>query len=68
MAKKSAIEKNKSRLKKVEKFKSRLHEQESDSKAATKMAVNRLENAVKLEGEKLRVRSQAQIKSQEIAK
>ena len=52
----------------VEKFKSRLHEQESDSKAATKMAVNRLENAVKLEGEKLRVRSQAQIKSQDIAK
>ena len=32
------------------------------------MAVNRLENAVKLEGEKLRVRSQAQIKSQDIAK
>ena len=57
----------------VEKFKSRLSEHESDSKAANKLASGRLKDAVKLEAEKLRMdtRSEAQKakeKSQEGAK
>ena len=57
----------------VEKFKSRLKEQELDSKANSKLQLGRLQDAVKLESEKLRMntRSEAQKgkeKSQEGAK
>jgi exonuclease VII large subunit len=57
----------------VEKFKTRLKEQELDSKAKSKLQVGRLTDAVKLEAEKLRMdtRSETQKakeKSQEGAK
>ena len=41
----------------VEKFKGRLKEIELDSKASTKMSMNKLSNAVKLESEKLRLKN-----------
>jgi len=44
----------------VEKFKTELKSQESQSKSANKLAVGKLESAVKLEAEKLRLRGQAQ--------
>ena len=50
----------------VEKFKSELKSQESDSKSANKLAINKLENAVKLETEKLRLRSQTQEKQERL--
>jgi hypothetical protein len=46
----------------VEKFKSELKSQESQTKSANSLAVGKLENAVKLEAEKLRLSSQAQEK------
>ncbi len=46
----------------VEKFKTELKSQESQSKSASKLAVGQLENAVKLESEKLRLRNEAEAK------
>jgi len=50
----------------VEKFKTELKSQESDSKSANKLAIGKLENAVKLETEKLRLRGQAQEKQERL--
>ena len=50
----------------VEKFKSELKSQESQSKSANSLAVGKLENAVKLEAEKLRLRRQAQEKQEKL--
>ena len=50
----------------VEKFKSELKSQESQTKSANSLAVGKLENAVKLEAEKLRLRSQAQEKQERL--
>ena len=50
----------------VEKFKSELKSQESQSKSANSLAVGKLENAVKLEAEKLRLRGQAQEKQERL--
>ena len=50
----------------VEKFKTELKSQESDSKSASKLAIGKLENAVKLETEKLRLRGQAQEKLEKL--
>ena len=50
----------------VEKFKSELKSQESQSKSANNLAVGKLEQAVKLEAEKLRLRSQAQDKQERL--
>ena len=44
----------------VEKFKSRLKEQELEYSSKNKLAANKLGNAVKLESEKLRLRSESQ--------
>ena len=44
----------------VEKFKTELKSQESQSKSANSTALGKLTNAVKLEQEKLRLRSQTQ--------
>ena len=52
----------------VEKFKSELKSQESQSKSANRLAVGKLENAVKLESEKLRLRGQAQEKLERLQK
>ena len=55
----------------VEKFKSRLKEQELSVTSNSKLSANKLSNAVKLESEKLRLRSEAQVnkeKSQKGAK
>ena len=57
----------------VEKFKSRLKEQELDSKANSKLQLGRLQDAVKLESEKLRMNTRSETqkgkeKSQEGAK
>ena len=57
----------------VEKFKGRLKEQELDSKANSKLQLGRLQDAVKLESEKLRMNTRSQTqkgkeKSQEGAK
>tara|TARA_R100000808_G_scaffold24855_1_gene58794 strand:- start:1988 stop:4015 length:2028 start_codon:yes stop_codon:yes gene_type:complete len=55
----------------VEKFKTRLKEQELEVKSNSKLSANKLANAVKLESEKLRMRSQSQLdkeKSQKGAK
>ena len=52
----------------VEKFKSELKSHETESKSANKLAVGKLENAVKLEAEKLRLRSQAQEKQERLQK
>ena len=48
----------------VEKFKSTLKENELNTQAANKNAVNQLTNVVKLESEKLRLRGQAQEKTE----
>jgi hypothetical protein len=45
-----------------------LKSQESKTKSANTIAVGKLENAVKLEAEKLRVRSQAQEKQERLQK
>ena len=50
----------------VEKFKSELKSQESQSKSANNLAIGKLENAVKLEAEKLRLRDQAQEKQERL--
>jgi hypothetical protein len=50
----------------VEKFKSELKSQENESKSANKIAVGKLGNAVKLEAEKLRLRSQSQEKQEKL--
>jgi len=52
----------------VEKFKTELKSHQSDSKATNKVAVNKLENAVKLEAEKLRLRGQTQEKQERLQK
>ena len=44
----------------VEKFKTELKSQESESKSANRLAAGKLEQAVKLEAEKLRLRGQSQ--------
>ena len=48
----------------VEKFKGRLKETESSSKAEQKLQVGRLSNAVKLESEKLRLATEQEKRSQ----
>ena len=50
----------------VEKFKTELKSHESESKSANKLAVGKLENAVKLESEKLRLRGQTQEKQEKL--
>jgi hypothetical protein len=45
----------------VEKFKAELKSHESQSKSANRLAVGKLESAVKLEAEKLRLRGQSQV-------
>ena len=50
----------------VEKFKTELKSQESESKSANRLAVGKLESAVKLEAEKLRLRGQAQEKQERL--
>ena len=50
----------------VEKFKTELKSQESQTKSANSLAVGKLENAVKLEAEKLRLRSQSQGKQEKL--
>ena len=52
----------------VEKFKTGLKSQESDSKSANRLAVGKLENAVKLEAEKLRLRGQSLEKQEKLQK
>jgi len=52
----------------VEKFKTELKSQESESKSANRLAVGKLESAVKLEAEKLRLRGQAQEKQERLQK
>ena len=50
----------------VEKFKTELKSQESQVKSANNLAVGKLENAVKLEAEKLRLRGQTQEKQEKL--
>ncbi len=52
----------------VEKFKAELNKESSDKKAEDKLAIGRLKDAVKLESEKLRVGSQAQLRQQKSQK
>ena len=52
----------------VEKFKTELKSQESESKSANRLAVGKLEQAVKLEAEKLRLRGQTQEKQERLQK
>ena len=52
----------------VEKFKSELKSNQSETKSANKLAVGKLESAVKLESEKLRLRGQAQEKLERLQK
>ena len=52
----------------VEKFKGELKSQESQAKSANNIAVGKLESAVKLEAEKLRLRGQAQEKQERLQK
>ena len=52
----------------VEKFKTELKSQESKTKSANTIAVGKLESAVKLEAEKLRLRSQSQEKQERLQK
>jgi len=47
----------------VEKFKTKLKESESDTKASNKLALGQLTNAVKLESERLRLDSNAKMKA-----
>ena len=46
----------------VEKFKAELKSQESESKSANNLVLGKLENAVKLEAEKMRLRNEAENK------
>jgi len=50
----------------VEKFKTEIKSQESKSKSANSIAVGKLENAVKLETEKMRLREQANSKQEKL--
>jgi hypothetical protein len=50
----------------VEKFKAELKSQESESKSANNLALGKLESAVKLETEKLRIRGQAQERNEKL--
>ena len=52
----------------VEKFKTRLKEQELDATHSNKLSANKLGNAVKLESEKLRLRSQSQLDKEKLQK
>ena len=52
----------------VEKFKTELKSHESESRSANKLAIGKLENAVKLEAEKLRLRGQSQEKQEKLRK
>ena len=52
----------------VEKFKTRLKEQELDVKSQNKLSANKLGNAVKLESEKLRLRSESQLQKEKSPK
>ena len=52
----------------VEKFKAELSKESSNSKAETKLSVDRLKDAVKLESEKLRLGSQAQLRQEKSQK
>ena len=52
----------------VEKFKAELNRDSSNKKAEDKLAIGRLKDAVKLESEKLRVGSQAQLRQQKSQK
>ena len=52
----------------VEKFKAELNKEASNSKAETKLTVDRLKDAVKLESEKLRLSSQSQIRQEKSQK
>jgi hypothetical protein len=52
----------------VEKFKAELNKDSSNKKAEDKLAIGRLKDAVKLESEKLRVGSQAQLRQQKSQK
>jgi hypothetical protein len=52
----------------VEKFKAELNKETSNKKAEDKLAIGRLKDAVKLESEKLRVGSQAQLRQQKSQK
>jgi len=50
----------------VEKFKGRLKDNELGTKSKNQMSIDKLSNAVKLEQEKLRLRSQAQEKNEKL--
>ena len=52
----------------VEKFKSELKSQESQAKAANRLAVGKLENAVNLESEKLRINNENNLRQEELQK
>ena len=52
----------------VEKFKADLKGQSLESKTANKLSVDRLKDAVKLESEKLRLGSQAQLRQEKSQK
>ena len=52
----------------VEKFKAELSKSEVESKSANKLTVDRLKDAVKLESEKLRLSSQAQLRQEKSQK
>ena len=52
----------------VEKFKGDLKSHENEAKTANRLAVGKLEQAVKLEAEKLRLRSQTQDKQERLQK
>ena len=52
----------------VEKFKAELSKESSQSKADTKLSIDRLKDAVKLESEKLRLSSQAQMRQEKSQK
>ncbi len=52
----------------VEKFKAELNKESSSKKAEDKLAIGRLKDAVKLESEKLRISSQAQLRQQKSQK
>ena len=52
----------------VEKFKAELSKESSQSKADTKLSIDRLKDAVKLESEKLRLGSQAQLRREKSQK
>ena len=47
----------------VEKFKTKLKESESDTKASNKLALGQLSNAVKLERERLRLDANSKMKA-----